>query len=319
MLNILTLPKPGMPAREVKSDELSLIRPSTDAITWVRCLEPTEADLLWLQDTFAFHPLTIDDCRNRNQRPKFEPYDGYAFLVLFTLSWEQDELESTEIHCFLMARCLITVEDHESPPVSAVWHRMHQAADLMQRGADFVFYAVADAVVDTFFALVDRLEEGIDEIEERIFAPQPESVQALIFRRRNTLIDIRRAIGPMRDVFNALLNHHLPFIQEPQFLYFRDLYDHTLRVYELLEAQRDRLSNALEVNLSHISNTLSQVMKRLTAVATIFMPLTFLTGFFGMNFEHLPFHSLWVLVAALIAMAVIPTGMWLWMRRAQWF
>jgi magnesium transporter len=144
-------------------------------------------------------------------------------------------------------------------------------------------------------------------------------VQPLIFRRRNILIDIRRAIGPMRDVFNAMLNRHLPLIQEAHLLYFRDLYDHTVRIYELLETQRERLSNALEVHLSHISNTLNQVMKRLTAVATIFMPLTFLTGFFGMNFEQLPFRSLWALVLALIAMALIPAGMWLWMRRARWF
>src|SRR5882724_8352852 len=181
MLSILTLPKAGVPSREMKPDELPPLLQSTEAITWVRCLAPTDPDLLWLQDTCGFHPLTIEDCRNRNQRPKFEPYDGYVFLVLFTLSWEQDTLETTEIHCFLMARCLITVEDHDSPTIAAVWQRMHQAPDLMQRGADFVLYAVADAVVDTFFTLVDRFEECIDEIEERIFAPQPESVQPLIF------------------------------------------------------------------------------------------------------------------------------------------
>ena len=319
MLTILTLPRAGAPAREMKPEELPPLLQSTEAITWVRCLAPTDPDLLWLQDTFGFHALTIEDCRNRNQRPKFEPYDGYAFLVLFTLSWDQDTLETTEIHCFLMARCLITVEDHDSPAIAAVWQRMHQAPDLMQRGADFILYAVADAVVDTFFALVDRFEEGIDEIEERIFAPQSEPVQPLIFHRRNSLIVIRRAIGPMRDVFNALLNRHLPLIQESHLLYFRDLYDHTVRIYELLEMERERLSNALEVHLSYISNTLNQVMKRLTAITTIFMPLTFVTGFFGMNFEHLPFQSPWVLVLALISMAIIPGAMWLWMWRARWF
>jgi magnesium transporter len=116
-----------------------------------------------------------------------------------------------------------------------------------------------------------------------------------------------------------LLNRHLPLIQESHLLYFRDLHDHTLRIYELLELERDRLSNALEVHLSYISNALNQVMKRLTAIATIFMPLTFLTGFFGMNFEHLPFGSVWILVIAVLSMALIPAGMWLWMRRSRWF
>jgi magnesium transporter len=319
MLSILTLPRAGEPSREMKIEEFPSLVGSTEAITWVRLLAPTDADLLWLQNTFALHPLTIEDCRDRNQRPKFEPYDGYGFLVLFTLLWERDTLATTEIHCFLMPRYLITVEDRDSAAIAAVWQRMHQAPDLMQRGADFVLYAVADAVVDTFFTLVDRIEDDIDEIEECIFAPQPESVQPLIFRRRNLLIDIRRVIGPMRDVFSALLNRHLPCIQESQLLYFRDLYDHTVRIYELLETQRERLSNALEVHLSHISNTLNQVMKRLTAVATIFMPLTFLTGVFGMNFEHLPFRSPWALGLALVSMALIPSGMWLWMRRAHWF
>jgi len=319
MLNILMLPKAGEPSQEIEPEELPPLLQSTEAIAWVRCLGPTDADLLWLQQTFGFHPLTIEDCRQRNQRPKFEPYDGYAFLVLFALSWAGDALETTEIHCFLTSHCLITVEDHDSPRIAVVWQRMHQSPDLMQRGADFVLYAVADAVVDTYFELVDNLEESIDEIEELIFAPQPESVQALIFRRRNTLIAIRRAIGPMRDVFNALLNRHLPLIHESHLLYFRDLYDHTVRIYELLEAEGERLSNALEVHLSYISNTLNQVMKRLTAVATIFMPLTFLTGVFGMNFEHLPFQSPFALVLSLIGMAIIPGAMWLWMRRAHWF
>jgi magnesium transporter len=319
MLNIVTLPKAGEPSREVKPDALSALLQSATAIAWVRCLAPTDLDLRWLQDTFSFHPLTIEDCRQRNQRPKFEPYDGYAFMVLFALSLESDALETTEIHCFLTPHCLITVEDRDSPAVAAVWQRMHQAPDLMQRGADFVLYAVADAVVDTFFTLVDSFEESIDDIEERIFAPEAESVQPLIFRRRNLLIAIRRVIGPMRDVFNAILNRHLPLIHEPHLLYFRDLYDHTVRIYELLETERERLSNALEVHLSHISNTLNQVMKRLTAVATIFMPLTFLTGFFGMNFEQLPFRSPLALTAALLSMAIIPGAMWLWMRRSRWF
>ena len=319
MLTILTLPKPGESPREAKPDELSSLLQSTQSVTWVRCLTPTDADLLWLQQTFALHPLTIEDCRQRNQRPKFEPYDGYAFMVLFTQTWERDALETIELHCFLTSHCLITVEDRDSPAVAAVWQRMHSAPDPMQRGADFVFYAVADAVVDTYFALLETLEEGIDEIEERIFSPQPETVQSLIFHRRNSLMAIRRAIGPMRDVFNALQNRPLALIHESHFLYFRDLYDHTVRIYELLEMERERLSNALEVHLSHISNTLNQVMKRLTAIATIFMPLTFLTGFFGMNFEQLPFKSPWALVLALLSMAIIPGGMWLWMRRARWF
>jgi magnesium transporter len=319
MLSILTLPRPGAIAHEVKPDALPPLLQSTQAVTWVRCLSATDADLVWLQETFTFHPLTIEDCRHRNQRPKFEPYDGYAFMVLFTLSWQGEELETNEIHSFLTPHCLITVEDRDSPAIAAVWQRMQGSESLMQRGADFVFYTIADGVIDTYFTLLESLEDSIDAIEEQIFAPQAESVQPLIFRRRNVLIAVRRAVGPMRDVFNALLNRNLPLIHESHLLYFRDLYDHTVRVYELLEMERERLSNALEVHLSHISNTLNQVMKRLTAIATIFMPLTFLTGFFGMNFEHLPFGRLWALVLALLSMAIVPGGIWLWMRRARWF
>jgi magnesium transporter len=319
MLSILALPTPGKPPREVKPDELHALFKSTQAITWVRCLTPTEDDLLWLQGTFGFHPLTIEDCRQRNQRPKFEPYDGYVFIVLFTLSRERDTLETTEIHCFLTPHCFITVEDRDSPPMATVWQRMHEAPDLMQRGADFVCYAVGDAVVDTFFGLLETLEDNIDAIEERIFAPQPEPVQPLIFRLRNDLIGIRRALSPMRDVFNALLNRNIPLVREPHQLYFRDLYDHTVRLYELLEVQRERLSNALEVHLSYISNALNQVMKRLTAIATIFMPLTFLTGFFGMNFEQLPFSSSLAFLAAVGGMVIIAGAMWLYMWRARWF
>jgi Mg2+ and Co2+ transporter CorA len=115
MFNILTLPTPAELPHEVQPEEFKSFLDSTRAVTWVRCLSPTDADLLWLQGTFGFHPLTIEDCRHRNQRPKFEPYDGYAFMVLFTLSWQSDTLDTNEIHCFLTSHCLITVEDRDSP------------------------------------------------------------------------------------------------------------------------------------------------------------------------------------------------------------
>jgi magnesium transporter len=240
-------------------------------------------------------------------------------MVLFALAWAGESLDTNEIHCFLTRQCLITVEDHDSPWLATVWQRMHTAPGLMERGADFTYYTVADAVVDTYFALLETLEEGIDGIEERIFAAQPAMIHPLIFSRRNALITIRRAIGPMRDVFNTLLNRNMEVIQDAHLVYFRDLYDHTVRLYELLEMERERLSNALEVHLSHISNTLNQVMKRLTAIATIFMPLTFLTGVFGMNFDLLPFHSPVAFGTALGIMVIIPAAMWFWMRRAHWF
>lgn len=319
MLHILTLSQPGVQPHELKPDELPAHLKATDAVIWVRCLEPTEADLCWLQETFAFHPLSIEDCRNRNQRAKLEQYNGYLFVVLFALAWQGEEIETTEVHAFLTPRGLITVEDHESPPVTAVWQRMSATPEVMERGEDFVLHAVADAIVDTFFTLLDTLEDAIDEIEEQIFSPHPEPVQALIFKRRSGLITVRRAIGPMRDVFNALLNRHVTGVREEHLVYFRDLYDHTVRIYELLEMERERLTNALEMHLSHISNTLNQVMKRLTAITTIFMPLTFLTGFFGMNFEHLPFQSAIAFGVALAGLVVVPWAMWVWLRRAHWF
>ena len=319
MLRILVLSKPGAQPQEIKADDLPAVLVSTDAVLWVRCLAPTEGDLSWLQETFSLHPLTIEDCRQRNQRPKLEQYNGYLFMVLFAFAWEGEGVELTEIHSFLTPHCLITVEDQDSPSIAAVWQRMQAAPEVMGRGVDFVLYTVADAVVDTLFTLLEIFEETIDDIEERIFAPRMEHIQSLIFKRRNALIAVRRPVGPMREVFNALLNRNLSLIREGNLIYFRDLYDHTVRIYELLEMERERLANALEVHLSHISNTLNQVMKRLTAIATIFMPLTFLTGLFGMNFEHLPFRSPLAFGLALASMVVVPGAMWVCMRRAHWF
>jgi magnesium transporter len=319
MLTILTLPKAGESPREVQPPDLPTLLHAPETVFWIRCLTPTETDLAWLQDTFALHPLAIEDCRARNQRPKSEPYDGYVFMVLFALTWGGETIDTNEIHCFLTRHGLITVEDHDSPALATVWQRMGVAPGLMERGADFIYYTVADAVVDTYFSLLETLEEGIDAIEERIFTPQPATIYPLIFKWRTGLITIRRAIGPMRDVFNTLLNRDLEVIHDAHLPYFRDLYDHTVRLYELVEMERERVSNALEVHLSHTSNTLNQVMKRLTAIATIFMPLTFLTGVFGMNFDLLPFHSPIALGVALGSMVIIPAAMWFWMRRAHWF
>jgi magnesium transporter len=315
----LALTKTGEQPVEMTPEALPALLGAAGAVIWVRCLAPTEADLAWLQETFSFHPLTIEDCRHRNQRAKLEQYDGYCFMVLFALAWQGETIETTEIHSFLTSQCLVTVEEHDTPPIAAVWQRMQAAADLMAQGADFMLHAVADAVVDTFFTLLETLEDTIDDIEERIFATAAEPIQPLIFRRRNMLIAVRRAIGPMRDVFNAMLNRNLSMIREQHLVYFRDLYDHTVRIYELLEMERERLANALEVHLSYISNTVNQVMKRLMVIATIFLPLTFLTGLFGMNFEGLPFGSFLALALALGSMVVIPAAIWIWLKRAHWF
>ncbi len=299
-------------------EEVKDFLPRKDVILWGRWIQPSEEELCQLEEIFHFHPLTLEDCRHQNQRAKLDLYEGYIFLVLFAIKFRKNRLRIKELHLFLGENYLISVESQIIPALSRLWEKPLFVAEILKKGVDFLFYTLADQVIDQLFPVLEHLDEMIDKLERKATLAPNKTFLDQIFHVRRKLVFLRKAVGPMRDVFNKILNRGIPQIQEDHLVYFRDIYDHTVRIYEFLEMQRDLLSATLDAYLSSVSNNLNDVMKRLTVVSTIFLPLNFIAGVFGMNFEGLPIKSNLVFSLTLVSFAVVPVLMLLWMKWKHW-
>jgi magnesium transporter len=312
-------------------------RPSAgDGTVWLDVSAPTEDDLAWLARTYNFHPLAIEDCRSFNQRAKVEAYTdasargetalqsdstaarvdpskSYLFLSLTTTAREDAELRAQEMEAFLGPDYLITVHREPLPALDAV--REHYAANTR---ADFLLYLIADHMVDAYFPLLDEMDDEIDALEDQILENATQATMQRIFTLKQQLVFLRKITAPMRDVMNALAGTRYGLIDAQTALYFRDAYDHLTRIYDLIETSRDLLGNALDAYLSTVSNRLNEVMKRLTLFTAVFMPISFLVGFGGMNFTQMPFNNpvvFGILIALLIS---VPATMLIWFWRSKW-
>lgn len=280
---------------------------------WLDLDAPTEADLAFLAREFQFHPLAIEDCRNFNQRAKVESYGDYLFLSLTTTARRDHELVPQEVEAFLGLDYLITV--HREPLEAFDAARRHCT---VQTRPDFLIYLIADHMVDVYFPLLDEMDDEIDSLEDEILENATQETLHRIFKLKQQLVFLRKLTSPMRDMMNALAGTRYAMIEASNAIYFRNTYDHLVRIYDLIETSRDLLGNALDAYLSTVSNRLNEVLKRLTLIATIFMPISFLVGFGGMNFHLLPFDQPLAFALMLALLIAVPIAMLIWFRRSNW-
>jgi magnesium transporter len=205
------------------------------------------------------------------------------------------------------------------PALDAVWTRLKGEGALIRRGVDFVSYLVTDAVVDSFFPLLDDISTQVEDVEDQVLGQTRPVELADIFRLKRLLVQLRKVLSPQRDVFALLAKRGEGWIDQRTAVYFRDVYDHVLRIHEWVEGTRDLLGNALDAYLWTASQRTNEIMKRLTLLSAIFLPLTFITGFWGQNFEGLPFESDWMMAAMLVSCAVVPAGLVYFFMRSKWF
>jgi magnesium transporter len=308
-----------LPNEDGSKDEATGNKTVKGAYCWVDIEQPTDEDLQWLEKTYNFHPLTIEDCRHFDQRAKVEEYDTYLFITMAVprhLPVYQD-IEADELHAYLGADYLVTVHTDASDAVAKVKQRLLADKGKLKTSPDFVLHMLADQLVDRYFVILDDMEDEIERLEDEIIAQPDRDTLNRIFKLKQQLVYMRKTAGPERELFHTLSGRRFPQISSRSELYYRDLYDHIVRIYEGIETSRDLLSNALDAYLSVVSNHLNEVMKKLTVVATIFMPLSFIAGFGGMNFQQLPFDNPLAFAALMLVMGATPIAMmiWFWRRR----
>lgn len=256
---------------------------------WLDLYQPRAADFQTLQEVFGFHRLAIQASEEFGQRAKIDDYDDYVFIILYGASPDEDKL--VEVHCFYSERFLVTVHRDEAPAFTQLRVRYE---DLRQPIEDppLLVYRIVSALVESFFPVLAEFDDRIDELENQTFLNPTDQQSQEIFAMKRLLVGLRKAITPERDMFATLMGGvaELPGMTEEHERYFRDIYDHLIRISELIDTYRDLLTSSMDVFLSTVSNRLNVVMKQLTVIATVFLPLTFITGFFGQNFAWLVRH-----------------------------
>jgi magnesium transporter len=274
---------------------------------WLDIENPGDHDYELLEKTFGFHPLTLEDIRHQNQRPKVDEYPGYAFVVLFTAELDGKRAQIREHHLYVSPQYLVSVHIEPSDPLNRLRERIKANPDLTRRSLPFLFYLVVDQLVDSLFPVLEQLDDATDELEDRIIDQPDTSALTELSDLKRTVVDLRKVLGAQRDVFQRLTTRAVGDAGDKEMsIYYRDVYDHLVRQYETVDSLRDLLTSAMDVYLSTVSNRLNLRITRLTVFATLFLPLTFITGFFGMNFAWLVAHiapawTFWLLAVGVMA------------------
>lgn len=283
--------------------------------------EAPEAIEPLLRDVFAFHPLAIDDALRETHVPKIDNWGNAVYLCAHAVIFDAQavELSTRELDVFLGANFLVT---HHRQPVGAVdrlWKHTQSNDQRLHYGADHLLYDLLDLITSDYMPVVDAVDATIDGLEEEVFDRPTQHTLNRIFSVRRAVLQMRRIIGPQREVLNRLARDEYPFVDPKDRVYFRDVYDHLVRLADLNESLRDLIGGTLDTYLSVIANRQNEVMKALTITSVLFLPISFLAGFFGMNFTQLPFSDdLWLWGAA-ASMVLVPVGMLAWFRIRRWF
>jgi magnesium transporter len=314
-VTITTFNYAGARCDERQNPSLDVLAPPTDgSVTWVNVGGVHEMDILEsFGKQFQLHPLLLEDIANTDQRPKLDDYETCLFLVMKMLSVTgRQDIVVEQVSLVLGGNFVLSFQENGADVFTPVRDRLRGSRGrLRQSGADYLLYALVDAIVDQYFAVLEVLGEKIEALQELVVSdPKPETLHQIHALKRQLLF-LRRAVWPLREAANNLSRSDCPFLQESTKVFFRDVYDHVVQIVDTIETLREMVSAGLDIYLSSISYRLNAVMKVLTIITTIFMPLTFIVGIYGMNFEHMPElkwewgYPLVLSVIATIAMAML--------------
>ncbi|HZO39907.1 MAG TPA: magnesium/cobalt transporter CorA [Methylomirabilota bacterium] len=281
----------GLRVGDVAIADISEVLKEPGRFVWVGLHEPDDEMLAEIQQEFSLHDLAVEDAARAHQRPKLERYGDSIFVVLRTAHTDASTggIDFGETHLFVGANYVVSVRHGGTLPFAEVVARCEANPDLMVKGPVFVLYSIMDFIVDQYFPLVDTYEDKLAELEDNVFQQTlPRETTERIYQLKRDLIEVKRAIAPLVDVCNRLVRGDVPLVPEDSRVYFRDVYDHVIRINEMVDTLRELLSAALEANLSLVSVSQNEAMKRLAGWAAIVAVPTMIAGVYGMNFKFMP-------------------------------
>lgn len=312
--------KNGRKLADIDVSEIHNYVTQSDCFVWVAVFEPHSAALEQMAHEFNLHPLAIEDARHGHQRPKIEEYGDAIFVVLHMIEETLDGLRVGEVDIFAGRNYILSVRANSERGFQDVRTRAEGEPRLLSHGSGYVLYALLDAVVDRYFPILDKLESELESIEERIFAnTSPRANIEALYALKQKLMTLKHAVAPLLDSMSNLTGARVPIVCGGLQDYFRDVYDHLLRLNQAIESARDTVSTAISVNLSMITLQESETMKRLAAYAALVAVPTLIAGIYGMNFEHMPELD-WIFgyPLTLALMVAIDGYLFYRLRKAKW-
>ncbi len=307
---------------ESKIGAVNKLLKEKETTVWIDIEKPDEEDKKILLEVFDFHPLAIDDCAHFTHLPKVDDFGNYIFVVFHRIFFDEKtkSFKLVELDLFLGKNFIVTVHGGNSPGIEEVKEKVKKSCALMQKGPEYVLHEILEFNTQNYFPLLEHLDERIEALEERILKGNIKDAIREIITLKKQVYDLKRSLLPQRDVVNRLSRGEFPAIKEKASVYFRDIYDHIQRALTELDDFRELLTGAYEAHLSIMSNRMNEIMKKLTIVATIFIPLTFITGLYGMNFRFMPELEIWwayplvwgIMIAVAFAMLV-------YFKKKKWF
>lgn len=290
------------------------------SITWINIDGVHDSKIIHdLGEHFGFHPLLLEDIMNNEQRPKIEAFEDHIFIILKMLSYERREISTEQISIIIGKNFVISFQETEGDIFDPIRKRIREnKGKLRKRGPDYLGYSLIDAIVDHYFAVLEKLEEQIEEVEESISRPTTETIKIMHHLKRQTIL-LQRSIWPLREVVSGMMRSEANILKKTTVIYLRDVYDHTIQIMDTIETFRDILSGMMEVYLFSLSNRTNEIMKVLTIIGTIFIPLTFITGVYGMNFDFMPpLEWEYGYYVVMVGMLIIVIFLLLYFRKRRW-
>lgn len=280
----------GCRVADVALPDVHEVLKAHDQFVWIGLHEPTEAVLAQVQEEFGLHDLAVEDAHHAHQRPKVELYGDSVFVVLRTAHVSKEgRIEFGETHFFVGDNFIVTVRHGSGVSYAEVRNRCESTPHLLSKGQGFALYSVMDFIVDRYYPVVHQMEMALEAIEDKIFKEKPSrTTTEQIYNLKRELLEVKRAVSPLVDVCNRLMRFEIKFISEDTRPYFRDVYDHVVRINDMVENTRELLNTALEANFSLISIGQSDVSRKFAGWAAIIAVPTMVAGFYGMNFENIP-------------------------------
>ncbi len=318
MLRILEVAADG--SAEPSADPALGGPPPAGVRRWLDLTRPSDEELFSVVRAFRFHAVALDDCRRVDPRPKLAPFDDHLFVVMHRLTCSEQPfaVHAAELHAFIGENFLVTVHDEPLAELDQTLDKVEHDAEAGKRGPDFWYYLLADRIVTSTYETLEVIARAVEDTEEHVLAGGQNEVVDRIFTLKRQLAVARRLVSPQRELFSSLAKWGAPLIQEKSVFFYRSVHDELVRAVESIESHRELLSNALDAHFSAVSQRMNEIMKHLTLLSSIFLPLTFVTGFFGMNFEHLPFASDALMWSGILACFFLPGAMLYWFKTNRW-
>jgi magnesium transporter len=315
-------PNTGLDCSRLNADRMREALKDPSTLLWVDFKDIDDEDIDILTEVFNLHPLTVEDLIMANARPKVENFKDYIFLILFSMECpdkRSGKIKTGEMNFCLGRNFLVTAHSDTIAALAACKERIRTESPIIKNGADFLLYSLVDSLVDSYFPIIHDFDDAVDKMSDELFRQPSDDTLKGIYTLKNEIVYLRRTIGPQADVLSMLTRSDFPQVSAANTIYFRNICDNLTRLNDIVGTSRDIVTGAMEAYVSIVSNRLNEIMKTLTVIATIMMPLTLIASIYGMNFKHMPeLESKFGYPMVIATMTVITLGMLYYFKRRRW-